>query len=171
MVAKAGVVDEEMASLPQAGVVTSGSGKRRADPAPAPLDAVLSQGQLTNKRADKHYAWVSKVGDPTFNIGTYKALGYKIEYFHANEPDQTRPTWGAEEYADGDPIEAYACVLMSCPLELKLERERVQQERVTAMQKRIQGRAHIQPLSSQEQHDFRHINFEPHGGDNRPSWE
>ncbi len=171
MVAKAGVVDEEMAALPQASVVTSGSGKRRADPAPAPLDAVLSQGQLENKRADKHYVWVDEAANPTFNIGTYMALGYKIERYNDGEPDATRPTLGWQEYKDGDPIKAMGCVLVSCPLEHKLKLDALGQARVDDVQRKVRSRAPIKPLSTQEQHDFQHINFEPHGGDNRPTWE
>jgi hypothetical protein len=172
VVAKAGVSADldEMASLPEREVITSG-GKTRVDPAPAPLDAVLSQGQLTNKDAKKHYVWVSKTGDPTFNLGTYMALGYKIEKYAKAEPDQTRPTLGWQEYEDGDPIEAMACTLVSCSMEHKRMLDARGQAQVDERQDKLRSRAHVQPLSTQERHDYRHIEFEPHGGDNRPSWE
>jgi hypothetical protein len=160
---------DDMASLPETEVVTSG-GKRRVDPRPAPTDAVSAQGQLLNKQADKHYVWVNKTGDPTFNVGTYLAKGYKIERFHKDDPNQARPVIGWQEYEENAPIEAVACVLMSCPMEHKVMLDAQAQSEVDRVQQVIR-KGRVDPLTDAERAQYRHIRFERHGDDNRPSWE
>lgn len=172
MVAKAGVsVDEldEMANLPAREVITSG-GQKRSDPQPAPTDAVSAQGKLVRGDPKKHYVWVSKTGDPTFNIGTYLALGYKIERFSKDDPEQARPAIGFQEYAEGDAIEAVACVLMSCSREHKAKLDLQGQAQVDRIEKVIRhGR--VDPLTPADRAQYQHIHFERHGEDNRPNWE
>ncbi len=171
VVEKAGVsIDDldEIASLPELEVVGT-NGQLRADPPPRPTDAVSAQGALLNKQADRHYVWVNKTGDPTFNIGTYLAKGYKVERFDKNNPNQARPVIGWQEYEHGAPIEAVACVLMSCSLEHKQMIDAQAQADVDRTQKIIrEGR--VDPLSAEDRADFRHIRFERHGDDNRRSW-
>lgn len=171
MVAKAGVTADldELASLPEKEVITTG-GKRRVDPQPAPLDGVLSQGVIANKDKGKHYVWVNRANDPTFNIGSYLSLGYKLERFHKDDPDQARPTLGWQEYEDGALIESMGCVLVSCSKEHKAMLDARGQAHVDKIQQTIR-RGSVDPLSANEQAMYKDINFERHGDDNRPSWE
>jgi hypothetical protein len=158
-----------MAELPFTEAVGTG-GQRRVDPRPAPTDAVSAQGVLVGKNPDKHYVWVSKVGDPTFNVGTYRAKGYKVERFDKDNPNEARPVIGCEEY--GAPIEAVACVLMSCSLEQKRKLDAQAQLEVDRIQHTIRhGR--VDPLSAADRAQYQHIRFERDldRGDNRPNWE
>lgn len=144
-----------------------GKGVRREDPPPRPVEQVANRGFLADSDGTKHFVWVSEVNDPTLNVGSYLAQGYKVSQY---DPDEAKPTVGYNEYKQGDPIKAMGMVLMEIPVERKRALDEQGWKRADAIQETIRQRD-IDPLSAQEQAGFRGIKSVRAEGDDRRKWQ
>lgn len=142
-------------------------GIKRADPPPRPVEGLANRTNVEGKDPGKHYVWVSEVNDPSINIGTYKALGYKITQY---DPDEVQPSIGYAEYKQGDPIKSTGMVLMECSLERKAQIDQVGWDRADAIQETIRNRE-VDPLSAEEKRAFRGITSVRTEQDDRRKWE
>ncbi len=142
-------------------------GIRREDPPPRPVEQVANRGYLDGGDPDKHYVWVSEVNDPTLNVGSYLAQGYKVCQF---DPNEAKPTVGYNEYKQGDPIKAMGMVLMEISRERKRELDEVGWKRADAIQETIRQRD-VDPLSPAEQASFRGIKSVRDDRDDRRKWQ
>lgn len=150
--------------------VERGSGKRgirREDPPPRPVEQTANRGFLEGQDPTKHYVWVSEVNDPTFNIGYYKHLGYKVAQY---DPSEARPTIGYQEFQQGDPIKTMGMTLMEMPLERKLEMDRAGQAHLDKIEDTIRNRE-VDPLSQEEKTRFRGITSVRTEQDDRKKWQ
>ena len=149
--------------------VTNGGkrGIRREDPPPRPVEQVANRGFLEGHDPGKHYVWVSDVNDPTINVGYYKSLGYKVAQY---DPSEARPTIGYQEFQQGDPIKSMGMTLMECPVELKAKLDKVGWDKAQAIQDTITNRE-VDPLSAQEQREFRGITSVRTEQDDRRKWQ
>ncbi len=146
---------------------TGKRGVRREDPPPRPVEQVANRGFLEGADPAKHFVWVSEVNDPTLNVGSYLAQGYKVSQF---DPDEAKPTVGYNEYKQGDPIKAMGMVLMEIPIERKRELDAVGWRQADAIQETIRQRD-IDPMSSAEQASFRGIKSVRADSDDRRKWQ
>lgn len=144
-----------------------GKGVRREDPPPRPVEQVANRGFLADSDPGKHFVWVSEVNDPTLNVGSYLAQGYKVSQF---DPDEAKPTVGYNEYKQGDPIKAMGMVLMEISLERKRALDAEGWKRADAIQETIRQRD-IDPLSPSEQAGFRGIKSVRADSDDRRKWQ
>lgn len=142
-------------------------GIKRADPPPRPVEQVANRGYLEQHDPTKHYVWVSEVNDPTINVGTYLAQGYRVAQY---DPSEARPTIGYNEYKQGDPIKAHGMVLMECPLEHKRALDKVGWDRADAIEDTIRNRE-VDPLSAEERRAFRGITSVRTEQDTRAKWQ
>lgn len=142
---------------------------RREDPPPRPVEQTANRGLLDNQDPSKHYVWVDeRNSDPTFNVSTYRALGYSIAQYDPN--DEAKPSIGWNEYKPGDPIRSMGMVLMECPMERKAAHDRVGWEKADRIQETIRHRE-LDPLSPQERAAFRGITSTRESNDDRRKWE
>lgn len=149
---------------------TGQSGKRgikRSDPPPRPVEQTANRGYLEGADPTKHYVWVSEVNDPTFNVGYYKHLGYKVSQYDESE---ARPTLGYQEFSQGDPIKTMGMLLMEIPLERKREQDLAGQAHLDAIENNIRHRE-IDPLSGEEKAKFRGITSVRTEQDDRRKWQ
>jgi hypothetical protein len=144
-----------------------GSKLRREDPPARPVEQVANRGFLANNDGTKHFVYVSEVNDPTLNVGSYLAQGYKIAQF---DPDEAKPTVGYNEYKQGDPIKAMGMVLMEISVERKRELDERGWKRADAIQETIRQRD-VDPMSPQEEAGFRGIKSVRADGDDRRKWQ
>lgn len=142
-------------------------GIRREDPPPRPVEQVANRGFLDGHDPSKHYVWVSDVNDPTINVGYYKSLGYKVAQY---DPSEARPTIGYQEFTQGDPIKSMGMTLMECSIERKSEIDKVGWDKAQAIQDTITKRE-VDPLSAQEQREFRGITSVRTEQDDRKRWQ
>ena len=142
-------------------------GIKRADPPPRPVEGLANRTDVDNKDPSKHYVWVSEVNDPSINIGTYKALGYKISQY---DPSEEQPSIGYGEYKQGDPIKSTGMVLMECPLGRKREIDAAGWARADAIEETIRNRE-VDPLSPEEKRAFRGITSVRTEQDDRRKWQ
>lgn len=142
-------------------------GIKREDPPPRPVEQVANRGYLQGSDPGKHYVWVSEVNDPTINVGYYKHLGYQVAQY---DPDEAKPTVGYQEYKQGDPIKSMGMVLMECPVERKAALDKVGWDKADAIQHTIRNRE-VDPLSAQEQREFRGITSVRTDQDDRRKWQ
>lgn len=142
-------------------------GVRREDPPPRPVEQVANRGFLENSDGTKHFVWVSEVNDPTLNVGSYLAQGYKVAQF---DPDEAKPTVGYNEYKQGDPIKAMGMVLMEVPIERKREIDAVGWQQADRIQETIRQRD-IDPMSPSEQAGFKGIKSVRADSDDRRKWQ
>lgn len=140
---------------------------RREDPPPRPVEQVANRGFLDGADPQKHFVWVSEVNDPTLNVGSYLAQGYKVSQY---DPDEAKPTVGYNEYKQGDPIKAMGMVLMEIPVERKRALDELGWKRADAVQETIRQRD-IDPLSSTEAAGFRGIKSVRADNDDRRKWQ
>jgi len=155
--------------------VTTGKQKgiRREDQPPRPVEQTANRGFLDGADPSQHYVWVSEVNDPTINIGYYKHLGYRVAQY---DPSEARPTLGYQDYKQGDPIKSMGMVLMHCPMERKLELDRVGADgqggwdKAKRIEDTIRNRE-VDPLSAQEQREFRGITSVRTDQDDRRKWQ
>lgn len=145
----------------------SKKGIKRADPPPRPVEGLANRLDVDGKCAGKHYVWVSEVNDPSINIGTYKALGYKVTQY---DPSEEQPSIGYAEYKQGDPIKSTGMVLMECSLERKAEIDRAGWDRADAIEDTIRNRE-VDPLSAEERRAFRGITSVRTEQDDRRKWQ
>ncbi|HEY6723274.1 MAG TPA: hypothetical protein VI197_04555 [Polyangiaceae bacterium] len=142
---------------------------RREDPPPRPVEQTANRGQLVGQDGTKHYVWVNEANsDPTFNVATYRALGYKVSQYDEN--DDAKPSIGWNDYKQGDPIRSMGMLLMECPMELKEARDRDGWEKADRIQEAIRHRE-IDPLTPEERRDFRGITSTRARDDDRKRWE
>lgn len=139
---------------------------KREDPPPRPVDQLVTRGLLDRQDPNKHYVWVSEVTDPTFNVGHYRMLGYKVAQY---DPDEAQPLFGYEEFKQGDPVKTSGMVLMECPLERKQARDQKGWDEATRLQDRIRGKE-LDPLTAEEQAKFRGIKSVRTEQDDRARW-
>lgn len=142
-------------------------GMRREDPPPRPVEQVANRGFLADSDPQKHFVWVSEVNDPTLNVGSYLAEGYKISQF---DPDEAKPTVGYNEYKQGDPIKAMGMVLMEIPVARKRELDEIGWKQADRIQETIRQRD-IDPLSSDEAARFKGIKTVRADSDDRRKWQ
>ncbi len=142
-------------------------GIKREDPPARPVEGVANRGFLEGHDPGKHYVWVSEVNDPTINVGYYKHLGYKVAQY---DPDEARPTIGYQEFQQGDPIKSMGMTLMECSLERKAALDKVGWDKADAVQQTIRNRD-VDPLSPQEQREFRGIKSVRTEQDDRSKWQ
>lgn len=142
-------------------------GIKRSDPPPRPVEQLANRGFLEGQDPTKHYVWVSEVNDPTFNIGYYKHLGYKVAQY---DPSEARPTIGYQEFNQGDPIKTMGMTLMEMPLERKVEMDKAGQSHLDAIENNIRHRE-IDPLSGEEKARFRGITSVRTEQDDRKKWQ
>jgi len=142
-------------------------GMRREDPPPRPVEQVANRGFLEGSDGTKHFVWVSEVNDPTLNVGSYLAQGYKVSQF---DPDEAKPTVGYNEYKQGDPIKAMGMVLMEIPVEKKRALDEIGWKRADAIQETIRQRD-IDPLSNDEAARFKGIKSVRADSDDRRKWQ
>jgi TPP-dependent pyruvate/acetoin dehydrogenase alpha subunit len=154
------LAEETVAPAPKRGI-------RREDPPPRPVEQVANRGFLEGHDPSKHYVWVSEVNDPTINVGYYKHLGYSIAQY---DPSEARPTIGYQEYQQGDPIKSMGMVLMECPLERKAALDKVGWDKASKIEDTIRNRD-VDPLSPQEQREFRGITSVRTDQDDRRKWQ
>ena len=129
---------------------------RREDPPPRPVEQTANRGHLDNQDPTKHYVWVNEANsDPTFNVATYRALGYKPSQY---------------EYQPGEMIRRMGMLLMECPKALKDQRDREGWEKADRIQETIRNRE-IDPLSPEERQAFRGITSTRARDDDRKRWE
>ena len=140
---------------------------KRRDPDPRPVEGILNQGLLAGKDPMKHYVWVSEANDPTFNVATYRALGYHIVQYDAG--DEAIPTIGYQEFKQGDPVKSVGAVLMACPMEHKRQLDQQGWDQADRIQDTISKRD-IDPLTPDEQRAFRGITSVRAEQDNRARW-
>jgi hypothetical protein len=142
---------------------------RREDPSPRPVEQLANRGELDNQDPSKHYVWVDeRNSDPTFNVSTYKALGYKVAQF--DPQDEAMPSIGWNDYKPGDQVRSMGMVLMECSKALKDQRDRKGWEDADRIQDTIRNRE-VDPLSPQERAAFRGITTARHGDDTRSKWQ
>lgn len=142
---------------------------RREDPPPRPVEQTANRGLLDNQDSSKHYVWVDeRNSDPTFNVSTYRALGYSISQY--DPTDEAKPSIGWNEYKPGDPIRSMGMVLMESPMERKLARDREGWEKADRIQETIRHRE-VDPLSPEERQAFRGITSTRARDDDRKRWE
>lgn len=141
-------------------------GIKRSDPPPRPVEQLANRGYLEGQDPTKHYVWVSEVNDPTFNIGYYKHLGYKVAQY---DPSEARPTIGYQEFNQGDPIKTMGMTLMEIPLERKLEQDKAGQSRLDQLEDTIRHRE-VDPLTNEEKAKFRGITSVRTEQDDRRKW-
>lgn len=149
-------------------VAASGKkGIKREDPPPRPVEQTANRGFLSEADPAKHYVFVSEVNDPTINVGSYLALGYKISQF---DPSEAKPSVGYQEYKQGDPIKAHGMVLMECSAERKAELDRVGWDKAARIEDTIRNRE-VDPLSDEERRAFRGITSVRTEQDDRRKWQ
>jgi hypothetical protein len=142
---------------------------RREDPPPRPVEQLANRGLLDNQDSSKHYVWVDeRNSDPTFNVSTYKALGYKVAQF--DPQDEAMPSIGWNDYQPGDQVRSMGMVLMECPMARKAERDQKGWAEADRVQDTIRNRE-VDPLSPQERAAFRGITSTRHGDDDRRKWQ
>lgn len=142
---------------------------RREDPPPRPVEQTANRGVLVNQDPTKHYVWVNESSsDPTFNVATYRALGYRDSQYDPN--DEAKPSIGADEYKPGDVIRSMGMRLMECPIEVKAARDREGWEKADRIQDTIRHRE-LDPLSPEERLAFRGITSTRSRDDDRQRWE
>jgi hypothetical protein len=106
--------------------------KRRVDPEPEhPSHFDEDIGQVLNKDPNRHYVWAYKVGPA---IGNYENLGYDIEL---HRPDGPRSMTQRKTKAADTPVEWNDCVLMSCLLSEKEERDAAGQRKTDLMERSV----------------------------------
>lgn len=154
---------------------TGKRGIRREDPPPRPVEQTANRGFLEGADTTKHYVWVSEVNDPTINVGYYKHLGYRVSQY---DPREARPTVGYLEgdYKQGDPIKQMGLVLMECSKERKDEIDQNGPDGKSGwvrVQKIVDTIKHkdMEPLSPEEQRQFRGIKSVRTEQDDRARWE
>lgn len=140
---------------------------RREDPPPRPVEQVANRGFLAEADPTKHYVWVSEVNDPTLNVGSYLAQGYKVCQY---DPGEAKPTIGYQEYRQGDPIKSMGMVLMEVSVERKRALDEVGWKRADAIQEAIR-RSDLDPLSRDEEAKFRGIKTVRMDTDDRKKWQ
>lgn len=140
---------------------------RREDPPPRPVEQVANRGFLGDADPGKHYVWVSEVNDPTINVGSYLAQGYKVSQF---DPDEAKPAIGFQEFKQGDAIKSMGMVLMEIPVERKRELDAVGWKKADAIQEVIRNRE-VDPLSPEERAQFRGITSVRDAADDRRKWQ
>jgi hypothetical protein len=142
---------------------------RREDPPPRPVEQTANRGRLQGQDGTKHYVWVNASNsDPTFNISTYRALGYKIAQYDPD--DASLPSIGFNEYKLGDQVSSMGMLLMECPMERKAELDREGWNRADQIQETIRNRE-IDPLTREERAAFRGITSTRARDDDRKRWE
>ena len=142
---------------------------RREDPPPRPVEQLANRGELDNQDPSKHYVWVDeRNSDPTFNVSTYRALGYKVAQY--DPQDEAMPSIGWNEYQPGDQVRSMGMVLMECPKALKDQRDQKGWAEADRIQDTIRNRE-VDPLSPQEKAAFRGITSTRHGDDDRSKWK
>lgn len=143
---------------------------KREDPPPRPIDGLVSRGMLENGDPSKHYVWVSDVNDPTFNIGHYRRLGYKVAQY---DPDSAQPLFGFEEreLKQGDPVRSTGMVLMECPIEHKRQLDQAGWQKANQIEETIR-RHDIDPYSREERAMFKGItSVRDPENDDRARWK
>ena len=152
--------------MPEETIASSKKGIRREDPPPRAVEQTANRGGLLGQDPGKHYVWVSEVNDPTFNVGSYRALGYNIAQY---DPDEAKPSFGFEEFKQGDPIRSSGMVLMECSIERKRAHDEAGWAKADAIQDTIKNRE-LDPLSDQERREFRGITSVRADNDDRKRW-
>lgn len=142
-------------------------GIKRSDPPPRPVEQLANRGYLEGQDPTKHYVWVSEVNDPTFNLGYYKHLGYKVAQY---DPSEARPTIGYQEFQQGEPIKTMGMTLMEIPLAQKLEQDRAGQAHLDKLEDVIRNRE-LDPLNNEEKVKFRGITSVRTEQDDRKKWQ
>lgn len=94
----------------------------RVDPPRKTAGTVLRATALTNKDINRHYVWASLTNEiqGIAAVDYYEAIGYDVEL---HKPNGVVSGLGrtSREKKQGQRIEQYGCVLMSCSLERKAE--------------------------------------------------
>jgi hypothetical protein len=118
--------------------------------------------------------WVSEVNDPTINVSYYRHLGYTQTQY---DPAEARPALGnMEGLKQGDAIKTMGMALMECSIERKRELDETGPEGRTGWSafKRIEDNIKnrdLDPLSPQEQREFRGITSVRTEQDDRRRWQ
>ena len=160
------MAEETVAATPRRGI-------KREDPPPRPVEQTANRGFLDGADPTQHYVWVSEVNDPTINVGYYKHLGYRVAQY---DPSEARPTLGYQDYKQGDPIKSMGMVLMQIPAERKLELDSKGADgqggwdKAKRIEDTIRNRE-VDPLSDQEQREFRGITSVRTDQDDRRKWQ
>lgn len=94
---------------------------KRIDPPSRPPMDFEERMRLTDTDPDKHYIWANNAGN--YSTDYWEAFGYDIE-MHAE--GSVRLLMGGHtkrKQKMGEPITQLGCILMSCPIELRLQME------------------------------------------------
>lgn len=147
------------------------SGKKsvkRDDPPPRPVDGLTARADVENKDPTKHHVWVDGGNNPTFNIGHYRTLGYKVSQY---DPSEAQPTFGFEELQQGDAIKANGMILMECPAEHKAKLDQIGWDKANKIEETIR-RGDIDPYSREERVMFKGIkSIRDPENDDRSRWK
>jgi hypothetical protein len=127
-------------------VRTSKRGIKREDPPPRPVEGIANRGFLEGGDPSKHYVWVSEVNA------------------------EAHPTIGYQEFQQGDAIKSMGMVLMECSLERKAALDKVGWDKASNIEDTIRHRE-LDPLSTQERHEFRGITSTRMPQDDRTKWQ
>lgn len=154
------------------GTRTALKGIKRNDPDPRPVEGATNRVHVAGQDPDKHYVWVSKVDDPTMNPGSYRSMGYDFVQY---DPDQEQPMLGFnEQLKQGDRIESFGMILMSCSKEHKAKLDAVGQKWADGICDAIKRRDLSdgdEPMTPNERARMRGIVTKRYGGDDRSNWE
>lgn len=111
--------------------------KLRNDPKPRPTDALSNAFEILNPDPKKHYVAVDEHGSRNmFGVEYYRALGYDVVCFDANDPDAVRFRRGTT-VQHGDPMATFGHVLMEIDKTAHKEMEQQGQEAANLMEKAI----------------------------------
>jgi hypothetical protein len=106
--------------------------RKRVDPMFRPPSGVQPWERLTNLDPDRHYVWVNP-NEPSTGAEYYAGLGYEPEKYRKDGP---KPRV-AHMFSEGSTITCQGLVLMSCPMEHRLQMDADGQARVDAYEARI----------------------------------
>jgi len=155
-------------SLSEPSAAPSKKSVKREDPPPRPVEGLANRGTLDNKDPTKHYVFVSEDRNPTFNVGHYKRLGYKVSQY---DPDEAQPVFGYEEFKQGDAVRSDGMVLMECPIEHKRAMDQAGWDKANQIEETIRNHD-IDPLSQEERARFRGIkSVRDPENDDRSKWK
>lgn len=111
--------------------------KLRNDPKPRPTDALSNAFEIINPDPKKHYVAVDEHGSRNmFGVEYYRALGYDVEVFDANDKDSVRFRRGTT-VRHGDALATFGHVLMSMDKATHREMEHGGQQAADLMEKQI----------------------------------
>jgi len=111
--------------------------QKRHDPVSRPPLGSDAEDPWTNKQPDRHYIEVDGKAQ-WHGVDYYLALGYEVEERREGGPRLKSATRSRSE---GNELSRYGQVLMSCPIELKRERDAEGQLRADANDRRMRNPA------------------------------